>query len=86
MSRYAHVIDGARQKEPISYAEAAMRVRTGGDVPLVFRESESREESPLSPIMASVRAFLSKRATGLEPATSSLGSSPEEVSEGDEGT
>ena len=36
--------------------------------------------------MASVRAFLSKQAAGLEPATSSLGSSPEEVSEGDEGT
>jgi len=76
MSRYAHVVDGARQREPVSYAEAAMRARTGEDVPPVFPGSDFRRESVRreSGILASVRAFLSKRATGLEPATSSLGS------------
>ncbi len=75
MRTYAHVFDGARQREPVSYAEAAMRARTGEDVPPVFPESDSRRDSARqeSGIMASVRAFLSKRATGLEPATSSLG-------------
>jgi integrase len=45
MSRYAHVIEGARQREPVSYAEAAMRARTGEDAPPVLPESDSRRES-----------------------------------------